>query len=474
MCKDTDKRMEAFEMWLYRELCRVNWVYRQNVQCERCLPNWDGNICWTSTKLGETVRQHCPVFLQSSESDDYVHRKCLENGAWEIGEISNDSSVKTDYSVCRFQPLTHAKIAVLRQEPTLSIIVLIGYITSVATLVLASFPLAIMRRLADILAYPTIANYLTVKFPPTVAFTDATTGSERLRCPRNNLHLQLFASFIARGSLCILKEYIFVKGNMALKWTTYDTPYGFETWDCKLFIAFWKYSHMANYSWILMEGLYLHNLIFQTMFTDRSNISRYIILGWSKLLAIRECILALLDNAHFSKCWILYKHYPVFEWVTRGPTTLFILINFAFFVRIVRVLFIKLRGGDLQRLDGDSYRYRGKRYKKLIKSTLILVPLFGAYHIFLVILSIVSNLNHLLEIFWLYTDAICTPFQVALYSLRQDGRHSHMTFIATVCLRAEELGRYGFGRVVRICGSFTLLPSQLRGKNLSLFKLLLS
>ncbi|KAG1684571.1 Secretin receptor [Nymphon striatum] len=121
------------------------------------------------------------------------------------------------------------------------------------------------------------------------------------------------------------------------------------------------------------------------------------------------------------RCWILYKHYPVFEWVTRGPTTLFILINFAFFVRIVRVLFIKLRGGDLQRLDGDSYRYsfRGKRYKKLIKSTLILVPLFGAYHIFL----------------------------VALYSLRQDGRHSHMTFIATVCLRAEELGRYGFGRV---------------------------
>ncbi|KAG1664212.1 U3 small nucleolar RNA-associated protein MPP10 [Nymphon striatum] len=30
---------------------------------------------------------------------------------------------------------------------------------------------------------------------------------------------------------------------------------------------------------------------------------------------------------------------------------------------------------------------------------------------------------------------------------KQDGRHSHVTFIATVCLRAKELGRYGFGRV---------------------------
>ncbi|KAG1699826.1 Transforming growth factor-beta receptor-associated protein 1 [Nymphon striatum] len=35
------------------------------------------------------------------------------------------------------------------------------------------------------------------------------------------------------------------------------------------------------------------------------------------------------------------------------------------------------------------------------------------------------------------------------YSLRQDGRHSHVTFIATVCLGAKELGRYGFGRVFK-------------------------
>ncbi|KAG1671253.1 Vegetative incompatibility protein HET-E-1 [Nymphon striatum] len=33
------------------------------------------------------------------------------------------------------------------------------------------------------------------------------------------------------------------------------------------------------------------------------------------------------------------------------------------------------------------------------------------------------------------------------YVIRQDGRHSHVTFIATVCLGAKELGRYGFGRV---------------------------
>ena len=39
---------------------------------------------------------------------------------------------------------------------------------------------------------------------------------------------------------------------------------------------------MANYSWIFMEGLYLHNLIFMALFTDSSAITIYIFLGWGK------------------------------------------------------------------------------------------------------------------------------------------------------------------------------------------------
>jgi hypothetical protein len=48
---------------------------------------------------------------------------------------------------------------------------------------------------------------------------------------------------------------------------------------------------MANYSWILMEGLYLHNLIFLALFSDTSAITLYVVLGWGKqnreLLSIR-------------------------------------------------------------------------------------------------------------------------------------------------------------------------------------------
>ncbi|KAH6940307.1 hypothetical protein HPB50_026634 [Hyalomma asiaticum] len=50
--------------------------------------------------------------------------------------------------------------------------------------------------------------------------------------------------------------------------------------DCKVFTSFWHYVLMANYCWILMEGLYLHNLVFLAFFTDSSSILRYVGLGW--------------------------------------------------------------------------------------------------------------------------------------------------------------------------------------------------
>lgn len=53
-------------------------------------------------------------------------------------------------------------------------------------------------------------------------------------------------------------------------------------WECKLVTSLWQYFIVANYTWILMEGLYLHNLIFMAPFSDSSSIMMYILLGWGK------------------------------------------------------------------------------------------------------------------------------------------------------------------------------------------------
>lgn len=54
----------------------------------------------------------------------------------------------------------------------------------------------------------------------------------------------------------------------------------FQSICCKLFLAMFHYTLMANYCWILMEGLYLHSLVFHSLGNDPSSISKYTVMGW--------------------------------------------------------------------------------------------------------------------------------------------------------------------------------------------------
>ncbi|CAN7944032.1 unnamed protein product, partial [Ixodes pacificus] len=103
---------------------------------------------------------------------------------------------------------------------------------------------------------------------------------KRLRCPRNSLHMHLFISFILRALAFLLKDALFIDGvglssNVDFNKEVSDKIYGslngagvFQNVDCKVFTSFWHYVLMANYCWILMEGLYLHSLVFLAFFTD--------------------------------------------------------------------------------------------------------------------------------------------------------------------------------------------------------------
>ena len=150
----------------------------------------------------------------------------------------------------------------------------------------------------------------------------------KLRCPRNNLHLHLFASFILRATMNLLKGVLFVDGlGMAgdvqivngdvqfirgaivifviIHWFVYsdyllvsltdgDLFSCFQNWECKLLTSIWQYAIMANYSWILAEGLYLHNLIFMALFTDSSSINMYVLLGWGEydvVFSVNRCLI---------------------------------------------------------------------------------------------------------------------------------------------------------------------------------------
>ncbi|KAK3779563.1 hypothetical protein RRG08_045308 [Elysia crispata] len=73
-------------------------------------------------------------------------------------------------------------------------------------------------------------------------------------------------------------------------------------------------------------------------------------------------------------CWNMQKN-PAYFWIMKGPWTAIVVINFIFFLDIVRVLVLRVM---------DSRRHAGRsQYRKFGKFVLVLIPLFGIMYIVL-------------------------------------------------------------------------------------------
>uniref|UniRef100_A0A6B0V8B6 Putative insect neuropeptide receptor subgroup b7 n=1 Tax=Ixodes ricinus TaxID=34613 RepID=A0A6B0V8B6_IXORI len=159
---------------------------------------------------------------------------------------------------------------------------------------------------------------------------------------------------------------------------------------------------MANYCWILMEGLYLHSLVFLAFFTDSSGIIRYVALGWGLPVLFIIPWVVVRATLEDTLCWTTNVRQDLF-WIIRGPITASIVVNFVLFLNITRVLFAKL-------FASQTPQARKYRYRKWFKSTLVLVPLFGAHYAFLLGMSLAAA-GDLVELIWLYVDQLFSSSQ---------------------------------------------------------------
>lgn len=59
-------------------------------------------------------------------------------------------------------------------------------------------------------------------------------------------------------------------------------PCGQAVAGCRVAAVFMQYSVVANYSWLLVEGVYLHSLLGLAALPDRSFFALYLGLGWGE------------------------------------------------------------------------------------------------------------------------------------------------------------------------------------------------
>ncbi|KAG5868657.1 hypothetical protein JTB14_015665 [Gonioctena quinquepunctata] len=348
-----------------------------------CSTFFDGYLCWPNTTAGQLAVQPCSGhLLQSTDGKGgQAYMQCTENGTWL--ELPDAHRPYTNFTECGTFYIASSSPVVdsLYPEwiPRIKAISCVGYSVSMISLVISIFIFV---------------------------------GIKRLRCSRNTLHINLFISFILRSFMSVMKDGLFVQGT-ALACDTFFDKDGRATfpenvmysWVCKAIVSVRFYFIIVNFMFMLMEGMYLHNLMFLKLFSDNHSVTIYCLIGWGLpiLFIVPWMILRVIyENV---RCWTEKKNMFIGLLVDL-PICITVVINFILFLVIVRVLTVKLNNAYIQQ--------RKFKYRKLMKATLILIPLFGVPYAFTFLMSLYimqGKKNPVLEIIWLFFDQSFAAFQ---------------------------------------------------------------
>ncbi|XP_063049011.1 growth hormone releasing hormone receptor a [Engraulis encrasicolus] len=291
-----------------------------------CSTDWDGLQCWPRAELGQVVNLSCadlPPFILPilKHTQGYVFRNCTREG-WSLPY--NDTCAYGE------EPVNEVSYyATLKQVYTA------GYSTSLVALISAIIVFAAFRK---------------------------------FHCMRNYIHINLFVSFILRASAVFIKDAVLTSDE------TLDLTHdcAMSTVACKCAVAFFEFCILANYFWLLVEGVYLQTLLAMAFVSQSKYFWWYILTGWgvpSIVLTIWVLARNFYDNR---QCWDDREN-PFILWIIKGPITISLLVNFLIFVNVIRILVQKLRSPAVGGSEAGNFM-------RLAKSTLFLIPLFGMHY----------------------------------------------------------------------------------------------
>ncbi|XP_034144707.1 vasoactive intestinal polypeptide receptor 2 [Esox lucius] len=310
-----------------------------------CNAIWDNIACWDHADVGETVTIECPRVLKAFFGrNGNISKNCTAEG-W-------SESFPNISMVCGADDNKDELIfyVVVKSLYTL------GHSLSLIALITGSSILCLFRK---------------------------------LHCTRNYIHLNLFFSFILRAVAVLVKDDILF--SHSTQCSEQSSLIG-----CKASLVIFHYFIMANFFWLLVEALYLHTLLI-VIFSENRHFIVYLLIGWGiPTVFVSAWILARIYFED-TGCWE-QNNEPIPLSVINGPIIVAIMVNCILFIRIIRILLQKLRCPDVGGNDQSQYR-------RLAKSTLLLIPLFGIHYVVFV------SLNESMANYKIFFDLAMGSFQ---------------------------------------------------------------
>uniref|UniRef100_A0ACB8FSX4 Uncharacterized protein n=1 Tax=Sphaerodactylus townsendi TaxID=933632 RepID=A0ACB8FSX4_9SAUR len=354
---------EVVESWQrYRDACVWKMLEEPPPTSVVCNRTFDMYACWSDTHPNTSARVPCPWYLpwhQQGMSPDvcgattltlspfsgspavregFVFQKCGPDGQWIVDESGHPWRDHSQCEAIQEELPFENHLWILEQ---LRLMYTVGYSSSLIALVGALLLLLSFRK---------------------------------LRCIRNYIHMNLFLSLMLRAvSILARDSFLWLRfpKNVQTEDDISQFPMEQAAASCRVAQTLTQYCVGANYCWLLVEGLYLHNLLGLMTFSEESYFPRYLLLGWgTPILFVIPWVIVryLYEN---NECWERNDHMG-YWWIIRCPILVAIFVNFVIFVRIMKILFSKLRAQQMYYAD---YKFR------LAKSTLTLIPLMGIHEV---------------------------------------------------------------------------------------------
>uniref|UniRef100_A0A8C4DMI4 Growth hormone releasing hormone receptor 2 n=1 Tax=Dicentrarchus labrax TaxID=13489 RepID=A0A8C4DMI4_DICLA len=289
---------------------------------------WDGVSCWPAASEGEIVSVLCPLPLLKPESPPVlITRSCSVRG-WSKPSVPY-------YEACYYEASEEDEDMEEEERnyfDTLKLMYSVGYGVSLAALLVAALVFCCFRKLL---------------------------------CTRNYIHLNLFVTFMLRSLAVFIKDSVLFADKSMDHCTV-------STLRCKAAVTFFHFCVLSNFSWLLVEGLYLQTLLLFTFAQTRKLFWIYAPIGWGTP-SVTVVIWALLKHQLDDEgCWDNLE--SRLWWIIKIPILLSILMNFVIFLNISRIIVQKTKATPMNQSETQLYR-------RLVRSTLLLIPLFGLHYV---------------------------------------------------------------------------------------------